>query len=643
MRLTADEFLKTRLDPSVPALAAIAAMEAAGDAEGAQHAFAGYVRANLQPDKYFRIPYYPPENAWLARNETEEQIAERLSHGAVMSCGFLWDFGADGIQWEANPTPNHYREWTWQLNRHHEWRMLGHLYRETGDEKYARLFVSLFESWRAQTECPDDAPGGATEAWRTIEIGIRMTKIWHYAIHAFYRSPSVSDHVLCEIFASMWENANRLRLHPTHGNWLVMEMSGLYHIGLLYPFFAEADEWRVYAADRLTKELDVQLYPDSFQYELTTNYHGVVVDNYGYAVDISRAMEQPLPPAFLDVLGRAYELYPRLAQPDLRLPDLNDGTRADVSYMCAKALALFPGREDYRYFASRRAEGAPPAFTDCVLPYSGMAVLRDGWGEDAQWAFFESAPFGRGHQHEDKLNFLLYAYGRELLRDTGNYAYDTSEMRRYVLSARAHNTALVDGMEQNRRARYTWHDEDIHKRSDLTAVLGTEYDILGGVYDEGYGRELLSVTHRRTVVKVKNHPLGLKTFYLVIDRFAPADGAEHVYDINWQLEDVPFTAQTDGAVRVAADYGDGVSLTLVSAEALVLRRGSRAPFMGWRTPDRPAPSVVLRACGASRRAVTLLYPSDDGCPVESVSYSADFAARTVTVRVNGEEWTFEEP
>ena len=32
-----------------------------------------------------------------------------------------------------------------------------------------------------------------------------------------------------------------------------------------------------------------------------------------------------------------------------------------------------------------------------------------------------------------------------------NYAYDTSEMRKYVLSTRAHNTIRIDGKDQNTR------------------------------------------------------------------------------------------------------------------------------------------------------------------------------------------------
>lgn len=623
MRLTTGELLLTKIDHTFPGMEKIPALLAADNLAAAEAAFAAALRASLKPEMYFRIPYYPPENVWLADGESEEEAAERLARGEIIVCGIPHNFGAQGIRFEVNPTPNQYREWTAQINRHHEWRMLGHLYRETGDEKYARLFVDLFTSWRAQCECPDNGDGYASISFRTIEIGIRLTKIWHYAIHAFLFSPSLSDHTLCDIFASMWENANRLRLHSTRANWLIMEMAGLFHVGTLYPFFPQAAEWRDFAARRLTEELDVQLYPDSFQYELTTGYHGVVIMNYSYCADICRAMEKPLPAVFHELMKRAYDLYPKLAMPNLITPSLNDGRLVDVASVCAGALAVFPEKEDLRYFASARAEGEPLFPKDTVMPYSGMAVLRDDWSEHSQWAFFESAPFGRAHQHEDKLQFLLYAFGRDMLCDTGNFAYDSSDMRKFVLSARSHNTVLVDGLEQNRRGRYVWHDEDIRKLSDLTAELGEERDVLDGIYNEGYGPDYLDVTHRRRVIKVKNHPLGLGTFYVIADRMTPAEG-EHLYEAIWQLENVPLTLSgTKDFSRADADYGDGVTLTLLSNASATVRRGCETPFMGWRTPDVPAPAVLFGRRGGEETLVTVIYPSDCGCPIDGISVIGD--------------------
>ena len=41
-----------------------------------------------------------------------------------------------------------------------------------------------------------------------------------------------------------------------------------------------------------------------------------------------------------------------------------------------EALKEFPDDETFRYFASLRAEGTPPSYTSCILPYGGFAVMR---------------------------------------------------------------------------------------------------------------------------------------------------------------------------------------------------------------------------------------------------------------------------
>ena len=68
-----------------------------------------------------------------------------------------------------------------------------------------------------------------------------------------------------------------------------------------------------------------------------------------------------------------------------------------------------------------------------------------------------------------------------------------------------------------------------------------------------------------------------------------------------------------------------------------MRRGSFKPFAGWRTPNVPAPAVDMVARGADRRIVTVLYPSDRGCPIKSVAYDPDADGREILIRTEGEE------
>ena len=102
----------------------------------------------------------------------------------------------------------------------------------------------------------------------------------------------------------------------------------------------------------------------------------------------------------------------------------------------------YPSRSDFAWAHSEGKQGKSPAVTSCAFDYAGYYIMRTSWKPDAVWALFDGGPFGYGHQHEDKLNVLLHAYGRLLLTEGGNYAYDTSEMRKYVLSTRGaqHNS-----------------------------------------------------------------------------------------------------------------------------------------------------------------------------------------------------------
>ena len=662
LHVSSEEFLRDKLDTAREGLRLIPELIAAGKIAEAEHEFGEFIRRSLEPEKFFRVPYSPFGNVCMLPGETEQQLFERLERGKIMSCNYLHDFGPSGILWEANPTPNKYAEWTWQLNRHPEFGILGHLYRETGNERIPELFIKLFRSWREQCQCDKDVSGILTLSWRTIEIGIRLTFGWQYAIHSFYRSPALTDHDLCEFFASMWENAWRLRhFHRPGGNWLFMEMAGLYHVGLLYPWLKDAAEWKEYALDKTVRETEAQLYPDGFHIELSTNYHGVLIHNVRVIVEITRAMGEQPPEELLKGLEKAYGLYAKIADPAMNIPDVNDGGRTGVSAVLSEALEYFPEREDFRFFATKRAEGRAPEEKDTVMPWSGVAVLRDDWTADSQWLYFDGGPFGLGHQHEDKLSLQLYAFGKELLRDTGNYAYDTSKMRAYVLSAYSHNTVTVDGAGQNRRDGYRWHDGDLEKPAGLNVALGDRQDVLLAEYDEGFGPDHIDVLHRRTVVKVKSAPLGLGTFYIVIDCLRSRDGRPHLYEADWQLEDVPvrigagagspqkshelpqYSGRLLKGSRIEADYGEGVTLTVLSGENVTVRRGSIDPFMGWRVPNIPAPCLSFQAFGTEARIVTVLYPSDKGCPLTSISYDGAAESGPVEFMTAFGQWIFSEP
>ncbi len=629
-----DTFFAQHLDTSIPALAGIPAKMQAGDVAGAEKIFADYLRATLKPDVLNR--------SWLEKKYTEKErqalkkSADKTMSYLLSSCGMPHQFPQGKIDWDANPTFNKYREWTWQLSRHPFWTELAEYYTLTKDGQAAKVWVDQISSWFDQAACPEKQPYNATHCWRTIEAGIRMEG-WSHQVHAFLKAPEVSDEFLTRYFISIWEHGWRLRGNLSHGNWLLMELHGLLRIAVLYPFLKDAPAWEAHALKVLEGEFDRQVYPDGFQYELATGYHGVVISNYLGVYNLYEQLGRP-PPAFIRTgLERMFEVYAKLRRPDGRTPSLNDGSEEKVASWMRRAQRLYPARTDFRWLATNGTEGAPPDGLSCVFPYAGAVVFRSSWNEDAVWGYLDGSPFGRGHQHEDKLNFLLSAYGRNMLVEGGNYMYDSSDCRKYVLSTRAHNTIRIDGLDQARRKTYTWHDADIRKPADVKFAGTPRVDIAVSAYGDGYGKDLYKAVHQRKVLFYKQEK-GLAPFFVVIDRLAASDDKPHAYEQMWHLEECTLLVK-DGTFT--GDFGLGTALFAAQADPgakIVDMKGQQAPYyQGWMPiwkggphEHRPIPTPVV--CGSftgTKRLVTVLYPYKDGAKkIRGVKASPSVDAKT---------------
>ena len=616
-RTTLEEFFTKHLDTSIPALSSIPAKMAAGDLAGAEKVFADHVRASLRNDAL--------NKDWLERKYKGKELralkrrAEEIMDYRLSSCGMPHHFTDHKVDWDLNPTFNKYKEWTWQLSRHPFWTTLAEYYTATGDEKAVTVWIDMISSWFDQALVPEKAGPGATHCWRTIEAGIRMSG-WSRQIAAFAKSPQVTDEFLTRYFISIWEHGWRLRNNSTHGNWLLMELHGLLRITLLYPFLNDAPEWKAYALKLLGEEFSRQVYPDGFQYELATGYHGVVISNYLGVFDLYEQLGLEKPEFIRKGLEKMFEVYVRLATPNGGTPTLNDGGSMDVARWCRTAAKLYPQRADFRWFATEGKEGAPPDYLSTVFPWAGAVVFRTSWAKDAVWGYMDASPFGRGHQHEDKLNFVMRAYGKQLLTEGGNYMYDSSDCRKYVLSTRAHNTIRVDGFDQNRRRTYRWKDADINVKADVEFSASPARDVAHSVYKDGYGPQQKPVTHDRTVLFLKEEP-GLAPFFVVIDRLSAPNDRPHAFEIMWHLEECKLAI--DGQ-NFTGDFGNGLGLVAATSDAsakITDMKGQHEPyFQGWMPiwiggphEHRPIPTPVVQGTfSGAKRIVTVLYPYRDG-------------------------------
>jgi hypothetical protein len=336
----------------------------------------------------------------------------------------------------------------------------------------------------------------------------------------------------------------------------------------------------------------------------------------------------PMPADYVAKMGKMLDYDVDICMPNLRVPGLNDAGEMDMSVMLGRGLAFFPERQDYKWVATARKEGKEPAFTSIALPWSGHIVMRLGWEPDSLYALLDAGPFGWGHHHEDALSMVIYAYGKYLLVDPGNYYYDSSEWRKYVVSTRAHNTVMVDDLPQHRaglpRQQYV-----VERPLPIRWATNPNCDYAVGSYDDGYGVDnALRVKHERRVFFVKPE------YWIVTDTLTPADGKPHKYDFMFHLDAAG--ADVDSASKaVHTTNTDAANLTIWPVETKDLTvnviSGQEKPIVqGWVPAAghtcRPIPTPVFETSGSGAQTIAyVLYPTPAGkkCPVTKVQWLAE--------------------
>ena len=588
----------------------------------AKREFRAFVRGYLSPEKFFTV-HGKVEKPELTKDL--KATAERALRHEMVSCGTPCKFEGK-VDWYANPTYNGYKEWPWQLSRHDELHKLARAYRACGDERYAEGCAELLDSWIKQATCPPaGTPCGATLSWRTIECGIRLGLMWPEIIHTFLNSSYFDDALMTDFFKSVYEHCVRLRASTTRGNWFIHEVGGVAQSCILYPFFKESGEWLSFALDGLSRELKEQVYPDGFQFELTTGYHGVVINHYLAAMNVAKVYGVKVPEFFTDTLREMTRVYVDLMQADGRIPNVNDGGHGLAQSFVGNYIYMFPDDPLFRWALTDGKEGKAPDYTSLLLPYAGYVIFRTGWFDNGITAFFDAGPFGEAHQHEDKLNLLLYGNGKQLLCEGNTYAYDTSDMRKYVLSTAAHNTARVNGMGQNRRAGYRWLPEHINVKSDAEFEAGESIDRAKGVYNEGYGAEKTpSASHERRVVFIKK-PLYGQALTVVVDEMKADCENEYEFIWHYNAESTEITAQGASAPELTQFIcGD-------TGEKSVVKGQLEPEVQGWTCPNAkqhselPVPTLLHRVKGSNTLTVNLfsVHKADEESPVSSVTLTDD--------------------
>jgi hypothetical protein len=245
------------------------------------------------------------------------------------------------------------------------------------------------------------------------------------------------------------------------------------------------------------------------------------------------------------------------------------------------------------WFGTAGRAGSPPAITSHGFLDAGLLVMRSGWGPQDRWLLFDAGPFGAGHQHEDALGIELYADGTLFLCDPGIASYMQEEWTAHQRDAAAHNTILLDGCPQNRRAAETRAQHIRSVRDEVAWASGRVLDVARGQYTAGYRGLEGRYVHRRIVVFIR------PSYWLLFDEIQ----GEGTHLIESLFHFTPMRLQIDRAAGRARTYRQNKPnlelIPLASGSDLEweIVCGRHDPVQGWvadQGENLPAPCLILR-------------------------------------------------
>lgn len=269
----------------------------------------------------------------------------------------------------------------------------------------------------------ENNPLGADVAWDAFPIAARLMN-WALAESVFH----FDDPGMRRSFQQQAAYLRRSLEWDSLANHLLRDAVGLCVAEALLGGAARAGAL-------LESQVREQVLPDGGHYERSPMYHCQVMQDLLIA---HAAMKQA--PAYLqETLARMAAFLEALLHPDGDLPLFGDCALGAYEPRALIALA--------RAFANVGAAPQPaacPAFQD-----SGFYVLS---GDDESSRMILKAglpgpPYQLAHAHCDAAGYELSIGGKRILVDSGVHGYAESPLRAYCRGARAHNIAVVNGVE----------------------------------------------------------------------------------------------------------------------------------------------------------------------------------------------------
>ncbi|NOG43624.1 MAG: alginate lyase family protein [Calditrichaeota bacterium] len=291
----------------------------------------------------------------------------------------------------------------------------------------------------------DKNPIGRGNGWEPYSLSLRIVN-WIFVYSAYNNSFKKEEPFESKFLKSLYQQANYLTYfveYHIQANHLFTNFKALVFAGL---FFNNL-KWLNMFVPKIINEIKEQILPDGGHYERSPMYQNIIITDFIDLVNIIYSLDKTLPDNVKSLkelleekLKKMMVWQNRILQPDGEVPLLGDS----AFQIALKSQSL----QQYYDLVVKKKWGSGKQNQVSSLTNSGYHVFRS----DDQYLVFDTGELGvsyqPGHAHCDILSFE-YSYKTErFFVDTGVGNYLENEVRLKARSIYAHNTAVVNEMDQ---------------------------------------------------------------------------------------------------------------------------------------------------------------------------------------------------
>lgn len=424
-----------------------------------------------------------------------EEKAKRILAGEISFFSSEWNNLGVTYNWITNPSTG----FEYDISKH--WSEIPDLAKEAGDIKFvweksrfsylltvlrydyhfeknnAEFIFSEIESW-IETNPVNQGPN-----WRcSQEISLRIFN-WCFALNYYKNDKALTEERWNKIQNTIYWSLHHVYYHinfsriAVRNNHAITETLFLALSELLFPYIPETKKWAEKGRKYFEEEINYQIYDDGTFLQFSMNYHRVVIQLLSLGITVSEKYNKP----FADsVYQKAYKslnfLYQCLQEENGYLPNYgaNDGAwffpLSDTDYRDYRpqlnslhkiitGAYLYKEKslmEDFLDFnlESKRIKSITKVYGTQSFKLGGYYLCRNS----SNFTFIRCGNHKDRPSQADNLHVDVWVNGKNILRDSGSYKYNTEEKYiEYFNGAKGHNSVMVHGNSQMLKgSRFIW-------------------------------------------------------------------------------------------------------------------------------------------------------------------------------------------